>query len=417
MELVIEGRYYHRGGLKQGCIGIEGGRIVNIQKVLRGDTHIDVGSRIILPGGIDPHVHFREPGLTNKENFYTGSLGALHAGISCVLEMPNTKPPVIDSESLSDKKRALRKKSFVDYGLFAALTPEADIEVLAPSVAGFKLFMGSTTGEILLNDDRQIANLMPRVAATGKVLSVHAEDDDMIGNDNEEDTWDHLRNRPIESEIQAIGRLSPYKAMNVNICHATSVASLQLARSLGFTTEVTTHHLLFNATNGLGAKGMVNPPLRDVNTQRQLFKAFKEGWADMIGSDHAPHSISDKGQEFQNAPSGMPGIETAFPMLMAFVKRGMLPLSLVVEMVCENPAKRFNLNKGRIEEGYDADFAIFDPRDMVDISVKMLHGKSEWTPYEGRKAVFADTIILGGELQLDKGELCGEPIGRDLFFG
>lgn len=417
MELVIEGRYYHRGELKQGCIGIENGRIADIQKILYGDTHIDVGSRIILPGGIDPHVHFREPGLTDKENFSSGSLGALHAGISCVLEMPNTKPPVVDSESLLDKKRQLRKKSFVDYGLFAALTPKTEIELLAPSVVGFKLFMGSTTGKILLNDDVEIAKLMPRIATTGKVLSVHAEDDDLIGNENERDTWDHLRNRPIESELQAIGRLSPYKDMNINICHATSATSLQLARSLGFSTEVTTHHLFFNAANGLGAKGKVNPPLRDSNTQEQLFMAFKNGWADMVGSDHAPHTLTDKEQEFQNVPSGMPGVETAMPMLMALVKRGMVPLSSLVSMFCENPAKRFGLNKGLIEEGYDADFAIFDPRDMVDISAKMLHSKSGWTPYEGRKAVFADIIILGGELQLDKGELCGEPVGRDLFLG
>lgn len=417
MELVIEGRYYHRGELKQGCIGIENGRIVDIQKVLYGDTHLDVGSRIILPGGIDPHVHFREPGLTEKENFYTGSLGALHAGISCVLEMPNTKPPVTDAESLSEKKRILRKKAFVDYGLFAALTPKTNIESLAPLVAGFKLFMGSTTGKILLNDDKQIAKLMPRIAASGKVLSVHAEDDEMIGNDNEKDTWDHLRNRPLEAEIQAIGRLTPYKGMNINICHATSDGSLQLARSLGFSTEVTTHHLFFNATSGLGAKGKVNPPLRDSNTQEKLFMAFKEGWADILGSDHAPHTITDKEQEFNNAPSGMPGVETALPMMMALVKRGVIPLSLVVGMVCENPAKRFSLNKGRIEEGYDADLAIFDPRDMMEISAKMMHGKSGWTPYEGRQAIFADTIILGGELQLDKGELCGEPIGRDIFLG
>ncbi|MGE4274470.1 MAG: dihydroorotase family protein [Candidatus Methanomethylophilaceae archaeon] len=417
MELVIEGRYFRQGELKQGCIGIEDGRIVSLQKVLKGEKHIDLGSRIILPGCIDPHVHFRDPGMTEKESFLTGSSAALHAGVTTVLDMPNTLPPVLDREVLMDKKRAVRGRSFVNYGLFAALSAKCKVESLAPEVAGFKLFMGSTTGKILLNDDQQIARLVPQISATRKTLSVHAEDDSMMSRNLERDAMDHLRNRPVECELNAIRRLSSFRGQSINICHVSSVESLQMAHSLGFSTEVTAHHLFLNAGNDLGTHGKVNPPLRESATQEALLSAFRDGQVDMLGSDHAPHTLTDKEQEFHSAPAGIPGVETTVPMFMAMVKRGKMPLSELVRMACETPARRFGLNKGMIEEGYDADLVAFDGRRLRSIESHHLHGKSGWTPFEGREALFADTIILGGELQLSKGDLCGEPIGRDMFYG
>ena len=417
MELVVEGRYYRQGELRQGCIGIEEGRIVALDRILKGETHIDMGSKIILPGSIDPHVHFRDPGMTEKEDFLTGSMAALQAGVTTVLDMPNTKPPVKDRQGIMDKKRVIRGRSFVDYGLFAALTPRCNIPSMASEVAGFKLFMGSTTGNILLDDDKEIARLLPQAFDAGKVVSVHAEDESMTGKEVEKDTMDHLRNRPLDSELNAIRRLSPYRGQAINICHVSSVASMEMAHSLGFTSEVTAHHLFLHAGAGLGALGKVNPPLRDRGTQEALLDAFMGGQAHMLGSDHAPHTQTDKEQDFHSCPSGIPGVGTTVPMLMAMVKRGHLNLGELVRMACENPARRFGLKKGSIEIGYDADLVSFDGRRIRDIEAKRLPGKAGWTPFQGREAVFADTIILAGELQLKKGELCGEPIGRDVFHG
>jgi dihydroorotase len=199
--LVIEGRMFYNGELRQGMIGIEDGKIVEIKKIIKGDEHIDVGDSIILPGAVDPHVHFRDPGFTYKEDFTSGSTAALYGGVTCVLDMPNTKPPVTNVRSLDEKKRAIKGRSFVDYGLFAALTQKCDPEALAKSVCGFKLFMGSTTGDLLMNDDDQIYKAMNAVSRTDKRVSVHAEDNAYISRNEEKNNRDHLRNRPVTAEI------------------------------------------------------------------------------------------------------------------------------------------------------------------------------------------------------------------------
>ncbi|MBQ2762283.1 MAG: dihydroorotase family protein, partial [Candidatus Methanomethylophilaceae archaeon] len=170
MDLVLEGRFFIDGELKQTAVGIEDGKIVTVGKIVRGgDERIDLGSRIAFPGFIDPHVHFRDPGLTHKEDFASGTMSALHGGVTCVLDMPNTSPPVTDVKTILEKKRAIRNKAFTDYGLFAALTPDAKIDQMQKHVAGFKLFMGSTTGNILMNDDKEIEYLMSDIYKSGKV--------------------------------------------------------------------------------------------------------------------------------------------------------------------------------------------------------------------------------------------------------
>ncbi|MDD3379387.1 MAG: amidohydrolase family protein, partial [Candidatus Methanomethylophilaceae archaeon] len=179
IDLVLEGRAFINGELSYAEIGITDGKIVTVGKMVRGgENRIDVGtSKIILPGFMDPHVHFRDPGMTQKEDFGTGTMAAVHGGVTCVLDMPNTKPPVVSVQSVLDKKSIIKKKAYTDYGLFAAVTPGCHAGLLAPMVVGFKLFMGSTTGQILLNDDEEIASVMKDINITGKRLSVHAEDD------------------------------------------------------------------------------------------------------------------------------------------------------------------------------------------------------------------------------------------------
>ena len=417
IEKVITGRAFVDGELKYTEIGISDGKIVTVGRLVSGgDERVDVGSsRIILPGFTDPHVHLRDPGMTAKEDFSTGTLSAVHAGVTCVLDMPNTKPPVTDMNTLMEKKSAIRGRSFVDYGLFAAVTPNINAKMLAPLVPGFKLFMGSTTGNILLNDDEELVPAVTNALSTGKRVSVHAEDDSLITRETENCTRDHLRNRPAKAEWNAISRLaSHFKGQRINICHLTTSEGLDLARAAGFTTEVTLHHMIFDVDRCPGAEYKVNPPIRDVNARDALFKRFTAGDIGMIGTDHAPHTVEDKAQEFDAAPGGIPGVETTMPMIMNMVRKDIIPLKLAVDMGAKNPGEAFGLRKGRIAPGYDADFAIFDMRESRRIDVPSLHSKCGHSPYGGMEAVFPDTVIIRGEVQVQDGEFCGERKGVDI---
>lgn len=415
-DMVICGKMFVEGALQYAEVAVDDGKISVVAKhIPGGDERIDLGSsKTVLPGFIDPHVHLRDPGMTQKEDFSTGTLAALCGGVTCILDMPNTKPAVTDLETLMDKKRAVKGRSYVDYGLFAALSPGARINLLAPHVPAFKLFMGSTTGNILLNDDAEIAPLMDQIAATGLPLSVHGEDNDLISKEPETCNRDHLRNRPVSAEFSCIDRLARYPGVRVNICHTTNAEQVEKAKAAGFTTEVTMHHLLFNADRNPDAFCKVNPPLRDEPTRRGLFDSFRQGRIDMFGSDHAPHTVSEKEQEYGAAPGGIPGVETTIPIALDLVRSGVISMKQAVAMGSFNAASVFNLNKGAIAEGRDADFAIFDFRDVREIRVPDLHSKCGWSPYGGMRAVFPDMVITGGRVALEDGEPCGEPAGRDI---
>ncbi|MCQ2079534.1 MAG: dihydroorotase family protein [archaeon] len=418
MEQVICGRMYVDGELRYTEVGINEGKIVAVGRhVSGGEERVDLGTSVtVLPGFMDPHVHFRDPGLTHKEDFPTGTSAAVCGGVTCILDMPNTKPPVADVQTLLDKKRRVAGRAYADYGLFAAVTANCPVDLLAPHVPAFKLFMGSTTGNILLNDDEEIAPVMDEIARTGKVLSVHAEDDNHIVHGVQENCCqDHLRNRPVEAEYSALRRLAPYKdRVKVNICHCTNAEQVRQATELGFTTEVTMHHLCFDALRNTSAFYKTNPPIRDADTRADLFKAFVEGRITMFGTDHAPHTYDEKTQEFDAAPGGIPGVETCMPMVMDMVRTGDIPLSLAVTMGAENPCERFSVRKGRIAVGYDADLSLFDMRKVTQIDLGRLHTMAGFNPYSGRNAIFPDTVIIRGQVQVKDGELCGEPIGRDI---
>lgn len=417
-ETVLCGRMYRGGSLKYTEVGISEGKIVTVGSLVSGgEDRIELGSSMtVLPGFVDPHVHFRDPGMTQKETFSTGSLSAICGGVTCVLDMPNTVPPVTDPDTLMRKKSAVKGRSYCDYGLFAALTPGCHASLLAPFVPAFKLFMGSTTGNILFNDDSELPSVMAEVAKTGKVVSVHAEDDNLIVKGNEEKCCqDHLRDRPAEAEDSALRRLARYSGSNrINICHCTRAPQVEEAHRLGFTTEVTMHHLTFYTGRYENAFYKVNPPIREKASRDGLRELFLKGGIDMFGSDHAPHTLAEKSEDFDSAPGGIPGVETQIPMAAEMARAGDIPLSQLVSMGAENPGRIFSLPKGKIEVGYDADFAIFDMRRSAPVDVKRLHSKAGWSPYGGMPAVFPDTVIVRGEVQVSEGEPCGEPLGRDV---
>ena len=414
MDLVIEGNMFIGGELKQTSIGIEDGKIVTIGKIIRGgEERVEFKDKLILPGFIDPHVHFRDPGLTKKEDFRSGTMSAIFGGVTCVMDMPNTIPAVTDLRTLREKNATVRSKAYTDYGLFSALTKNSDVAALAKESVGFKLFMGSTTGDILMNDDISINNVIRKAAVTGKVISVHAEDNNLIARTTERNNHDHLKNRPIDAELNAIRRLGAYKGAKINICHITSAGSAALAEQYGFSTETTAHHLLFNDTKE-GAQYKVNPPLRDENTREMLFKIFREGKISMFGSDHAPHTESEKSGDYEAAPSGISGVETTMPMMVNLAKKGMLSLGTLVSMASETPGRTFGLRKGKIEKGYDADLAIFDLKNVRKIGADGLHGKNRTTVYEGYEAIFPEMVMVRGNIQITDGEMCGDSIGVNI---
>jgi dihydroorotase len=418
IETVLMGRAFVGGELKYTEIGISEGKIVAVGSyVSGGENRVELGtSMTVLPGFVDPHVHLRDPGMTQKEDFSTGTLAAVYAGVTTVLDMPNTKPAVYNMTTLNEKKSHVKGRSYADYGLFAAITPDTNAAMMSKYVPGFKLFMGSTTGNILLNDDEELIPAVRAALDTGKRVSVHAEDDSLILHEPERCTRDHLRNRPAEAELNAIRRLAKnFANERINICHVTTPEGLDLAKKAGFTTEITMHHMMFEVDRDKDAFYKVNPPLRDINTRDALFKRFIADEFTMFGTDHAPHTLAEKQQDFDSAPGGMPGVETTMPIVMNMVRKNIIPLSQAVRMGAVAPGQAFSLPKGEIKVGMDADLAIFDMRKVTAIDAKQLHSKCGHSQYAGREAIFPDTVIIRGEVQVEGAEFCGERRGVDIF--
>lgn len=415
-ELVVEGDCYISGRFERACIGIDGGKIVAIARNLEGERRIDFGARKILPAAIDSHVHFREPGMTHKEDFGTGSLAALHGGVTCVLDMPNTVPPTSTARALDEKAEAAASKSLVDFGLFAALRPGVDIASMAGRAVGFKLYMAGTTGDLLVPSLASVGEELAEVARSGKVLAVHAEDESLRRREPAESLDDHMRNRTGDCEASAVRKVAKAaEACRLHICHVSSKDSLPLV--LGqprATAEVTPHHMLLDRDRPLGTFGKVNPPLRTRADRQALFLAFKEGGFDTMASDHAPHTIDEKKEDFDFAPSGMPGVETMFPVMLQHVRDRHLALATVVKALCERPGEIFGIRKGRIDTGYDADLVVVDFMEGREVRADNLYSKCGWTAYEGMPAVFPKAVIVRGELMMKDGEQAGERHGRDV---
>jgi dihydroorotase len=416
MELVVDGNCFVSGRMQKCCVGIEGGKIVKIAKVLEGEKVLNFGNKLVLPAAIDGHVHFREPGMTDKEDFASGSEAALCGGVTCVLEMPNTRPSTTTVASIREKKKAASAKSLVDFGLFAGVKPGMDVEALAKEAAAFKLYMGSTTGDLLVPDILEVKKELARIARTGKVLAVHAEDENLRRKDPENDLEGHLRNRPNECETTAIKTIrNAYRGDRLHICHVSARQSLfEVKGRTGLTCEVTPHHLLFDTTSRLGALIKVNPPIRRREDRQALFQALKGGSIDMVASDHAPHLLEEKEDDFEYALTGTPGVETLVPLMLQLVRENHLAIDLVIRMLCERPGEIYGLPKGRIAAGYDADLIVVDMLAGEYIKADKLHSKCGWTAYEDMPAIFPKAVFLRGELMVENRSRVGERKGRDI---
>jgi dihydroorotase len=434
MDLVVCGNAYLEGKLVKCCIGSENGKIVSIKKILKGDRFYDFGDKLILPAGIDIHVHFREPGMTHKEDFETGSLSAAFGGIGTVLDMPNTKPPVTDPDSLENKISIAKKKSFIDFGIYSAVTASSNLGALSGLSTGFKLYLGETTGNLTYNDLNELGNKIQSLGNTRTgVLAVHAESSEVLNRMSSEIPEEsyknliaHSKRRPAEAELKAVnGVINLYKNIYSNgsspqssnlfkfhLCHISSSASVNLLKNYQkLSTEVTPHHLFLNTRDheNLGTLGKVNPPVRSKDEQIKLWQEFCSGNISILASDHAPHTMDEKEQPFYEAPSGMPGVETMLPLILSRLKHGDITMDRMVDAAAVRPAKLFGFNKGTLAEGKDADLIVVDMKRETILKENMLHSKCGWTPYKNMPVVMPVMTVSGGRVITREDGIEAEP--------
>jgi len=415
MDLTIEGKAFLNGVFDDCCIGIKDGKISAIKKVLKADTHINFGKKLIIPAGIDIHVHFRDPGMTHKEDFKSGSLAAAFGGVSCFFDMPNTIPQTTTVQTISDKIISAGKKSFVDFGIYSGINNNNlnIIDELSKKCSGFKIYLGGSTNSPRV-DYKNIKDILKKISKTYKPVLFHAEDQEELNKHegNEENISDHLRTRPsICEEISIKNIINSTNGLNIktHICHLSSIEGLELLkkRPNNISCGVTPHHLLLSIQNKIENQTFykVNPPIRSEFDKEALFNAINEGTIDLIESDHAPHTIEEKEKDFNEAPSGLPGVETMLPLFLYLAKKEKVYLSRLISLICENPAELLGISKGRIEVGRDADLLIIDLRNEVKIKSENLHSKCGWTPFENWNAIFPSLVFVRGEKVIESNEI------------
>ena len=391
------------GEIRHACIGIEDGKIAEIRKTAPPMARIrDYGDAIILPAAIDIHVHFREPGSIYKEDFFTGSRAAAIAGVTCVMDMPNNRPAILSAEKFNEKARIVAKKACVDYGLYAGVNKEG----YECDCAGYKTFL-SADNEIFCSPD-WMERLLIFIKKVDKPLAIHAEIEDCIERKKAENLREHGRRRRKECEIEGIKKILEINekiGAKVHFCHVTLGEAVDLIGNRA-SFGSTLHHLLFSTESRFTyeAMGKTNPPLREERERRKLYERFQQGRIPILESDHAPHLIEEK-EEFESAPSGMPGVDAMLPIMLDMVRDGKVEMEAMLNMMGRNPAKLFGLNKGAVETGRDADLIIVDF--SVEHKIKPL-SKCGWSAYEGMKCIYPMDVYLRGERIVESHEFIGK---------
>jgi dihydroorotase len=408
---VIKGRVFFRGRLEPLSLGIdESGRIAAIKKVLRGDEEIDHGDALILPGCVDLHVHMRDPGLTHKEDFSTGTRSAAIGGITTIAEMPNTKPPVTTAAALEEKKEALRGRASVDYALYAAPQSADGVRRLVRASA-FKAYMAESTGGLQVGVP-ELEAILRASTAPSKLTVVHAEDPQRFLKGKTSDLASYSTARPKEAEESAIANLARIRGgATVHVAHVTCLEAVD-AMPRNATCEVTPHHLFLDTAKPLGARGKVNPPLRSRADREALWDAFRRGRIDVVASDHAPHTLEEKEGPFEVAPAGVPGVATTFPLLLRRSRAGDIELPRLVSAMATRPAEILGIAKGVLDVGREADLVVVDPRRIEPITAKRVRYKCGWTPFEGMEACFPQTVYLRGKPVIQDGEHVADGQGQ-----
>jgi len=427
-ELVVENARVPFGEDIITCsIGIDEGRIARIAKIIKGDRTYDARNRLVLPGVIDSHVHFRDMGQEEKEDWLSGSRSAIYGGVTTVVDMPNTDPPTFDEESFKVKLTVARNRSMVDFALNGGVSDRLRaLPVLwrRGALAFGEIFMAKSTGGFSVDEPTLKAALL-EIKKLGATASIHAEDEALnaekakeLLNDHSADVYSQMR--PPESEVNAVKaavHLENVTGVAMHITHISTAKTVEVIRGEPVTCDVTPHHLLLDMRHWekLKSHGKMNPPLRPRKDVEALWEAVRNGTIDVLASDHAPHTRDEKAADVKTAPSGVPGVETLAPLMLKEVDDGRLSLQRFIDMTTANPARIFGIGrKGRIEEGYDADLIFIDMGARRAIRAYELHSKAGWTPYEGMDGIFPQSVMLRGDLLLDGKEFYGRR-GRGKF--
>ncbi len=431
--LVSGGTVATPNGIGIADIGVSGGRIRAIGDLSRASAGkvVDAKGLHVLPGVIDTQVHFREPGLDHKEDLETGSRAAVMGGVTGVFEMPNTIPQTTDAAALEDKIRRATARMHCDFAFYVGGTHDnvADLPELErlPGAAGIKVFIGSSTGSLLVPDDdgvRRILRVIRRRAA------FHCEDEPRLqerkglripGDPTSHPVWrDEVA---ALTATQRLVNLAHEEGARVHVLHvSTAEEILYLAAHKDVASvEVTPHHLTMAAPDcyeRLGTLAQMNPPVRGARHRDGLWAGIANGIVDVLGSDHAPHTLEEKAKTYPESPSGMTGVQTLVPLMLDHVAAGRLSLERFIDLSSAGPARLFNIaQKGRIVVGYDADFTVVDLKRRATITNDWIQSRAKWTPYDGKEVTGwpVGTFVRGAKVMWE-GEITAPSTGAPIRF-
>ena len=402
---VFEGRaWISNEGLLDVSIEVDNGHISSVKKINLEPNKEKVRG-LILPAALDMHVHFRDPGYPHKEDWKTGSESAACGGVTAVVDMPNTNPFTSNLSLFREKEQIAKNKSVVDFGIGINVEEnltKQDWFHTVPS-AFWKLYPYGISSEDYFRFAKEVLD------KTKKPLVIHCEHPDYMHNNPLEKLSDHTENRLIAEE-KCLSAMPSSKYLHV--AHLSTSNGLKNLPALS-STEVCPHHLLLNLDNCSSLDCKVDPPLRNISDNNNLYDAYRNGKIPILASDHAPHTIEEKRSDAP--PSGMPGVETMVPLMLQEVVEKRLDLSRLVNSMAEAPAVRLGLNRGSIEEGQPADFMFVDLEDSEKINVDKLHSRSNWSPFEGWQAIFPHKVFRRGELISENSEVVYNGGGINLF--
>jgi dihydroorotase len=411
--VVKNGRVYTGRGLKDFDIWITDGKVAALGGSHRADEEVNAGGMLVLPGIIDAHVHFRDPGPTYKEDWESGSISAAAGGVTTVIDQPNTEPRTLDARTFELKLDRARNHSVVDFCINGG----------PGKIKGLVKLGVAAIGEIFTYEhtDAELDKLLRGVEEAGILPTIHAEDGRIVKEKTEKlltevDPGVYSTARPKMAEATAIEKVLSW-VQRAHICHLSSFQGLDLvkgARKAGkkVSCEVCPHHLLFNRNDyrKQGSFLKMNPPLRDPSDNDALWAGLRDGSIEIVASDHAPHLPEEKKQGIWEAPAGVPGVETMLPLMLMAIRSNLITLDRLMSAMTAKPAEIFGLqSKGQIAIGKDADLVLVDTKAITRINADRLHSRAEWTPYEGRAAIFPratlvrGTVVFDGDLEVRPG--------------
>lgn len=431
--IVLGGQVMTTSGLQKADVVCLGGRIVALDASnWSAEETLQAQGLHVLPGVIDSQVHFREPGMLHKEDLEAGTRGAVLGGVTSVFEMPNTQPLTLWADDLQEKIKRAEGRAWCDYAFYiggSAVNAHklAELERL-PGCAGIKVFMGSSFGDLLADEDAVLENIL---ANGRRRVSIHAEDEQRLIDrkhlvEASQDVCDHPLWRDEQSALLATQRivsLAAKQRRRLHLLHITTAEEIDFLaqHKASVSVELTPHHLSMAAPEcyeRLGSLAQMNPPVRNKHHQQALWRGIETGVVDVLGSDHAPHTLEEKARPYPQSPSGMTGVQTLLPMMLHHLSEGRLSLNRLVDLTSAGPARVFGIaGKGRIAVGYDADLSLVDLAARREINNQWIASVSGWTPYDGMSVTgWPIATVVRGHRVMQDDQLMGAARGEPLKF-